>query len=120
MLPVFSSAPETLSYVSTANKEKYSVCSRASDIWMLGVAFWELLYIDGGRAFADHRKRFKREKRKIFPAVKSLYRKVMIDRGKPIPLKWRGDEPQEFRVLIEHCCSIDPNARPGMFLTPIA
>ena len=91
-LPKWTPAPESRSYGGES--------SRASDVWMLGLALWELLNADNfNRPFAHLNK-------------PEEIRKCMRKDGSPVPLKWTGTESRLFRALVEDCCSLKQNERP--------
>ena len=92
--PSWTSAPETWG----ANGK----ISHASDIWMMGIALWELLCVnDSGDPFA-----LLQERTQIEEVMKS-------DGLRPVPLDWTdASEPIEFRKLVEDCCSLERKQRP--------
>lgn len=99
-LPTWSTAPET--HVHSARPS-----SHATDIWMFGLALWELLGVNGGeRPFAQ-----------LDNPVRINAR--MTDAAHvPVPLNWTGvgEEAGEFRKLVEDCCSYEPEQRPTIDL----
>ena len=101
--PAWTSAPETWGADGK--------CSHASDIWMLGIALWELL---GVSSIEDGKMKIKEP----FAHLKQPTQIEEVMRGgdggpRPVPLDWTdAAEPPEFRKLVEECCSWEHNQRP--------
>ena len=92
--PMWSSAPESWGIDGKS--------SHASDIWMLGLALWELLGVnDCSRPFAH------------LLEQAQIKEEMQRDGGRIVPLDWTdAAEPTEFRRLVEECCSLERKQRP--------
>ena len=75
----------------------------ASDVWLLGIAFWEMFHIGNGNAF--YFSQSAQEHREF------LY-STMVDAAGKIPLKFEGKIPKALRDLIIWCCEFDLEKRP--------
>ena len=69
MLSQRFSAPETL---------ESRISHPPSDIWMLGLAFWQMLVIDGGKPFAEC------DRGHVLATLDG----VMRTKGEPVPVTW--------------------------------
>ena len=81
----------------------------SSDVWMLGLALWELLRVDDcGQPFAPLLKTAQ---------IDQMMQQQTDDDGDdqhhhPVPLMWPGTEPHALRLLVEECCSFERKERP--------
>ena len=75
----------------------------ASDVWLLGVTYWEMFHIQNGNAFYFNENASKQRE--------CLY-SAMIDEVGKIPLKFEKKIPKGLRDLIIWCCEFDFEKRP--------
>lgn len=95
--PTWTSAPET--WGSNGRS------SHASDIWMLGIALWELL---GVNDFSHPFSHFKKPTQ-----IEEVMRGDGDGGPRPVPLDWTdAAEHTGFRQLVEECCSLERKQRP--------
>ena len=75
----------------------------ASDVWLLGVTFWEMFHIANGEAFGAAQNA---------DELRELLHSKMIFQGGYVPLVFEGKIPKPLRDLIIWCCEFEFEKRP--------